>query len=93
MTKNTIFLYFIFLLITLIGFIEIFFGYSFLIERDSFRSFEYFNNLNFGGEKWRPDRIFGISAIFGDPGANSYFSLINTLTILFKSIDQIFFYD
>lgn len=93
MIKNSISLYFIFLLITLVGFIEIFFNYSFLIEKDSFRSFEYFNNLNFGGEKWRPDRIFGVSAIFGDPGANSYFSLYNTLTHLFKTIDRIFFYD
>lgn len=66
MKKDIIPVFFI-IIIILFGYHELFSGSNFFVAEDSYIAFNY-SHGNAMGNGWRPDKGFGISYFFGDPG-------------------------
>lgn len=73
MKKNIIPVFFI-IIIILFGYHELFSGSNFFVVEDSYIVFNY-SHGNAIGNGWRPDKGFGISFFYGDPGLFSAWSI------------------
>ena len=77
---NSLKIYTVLLIITLLGYIQFFFGYNFFVHQDQ----SFISNYSYGnflGNGWRPDKGFGYSAFFGDSSWHpwSFYSLLEHL--------------
>jgi len=70
--------------LVLFGYYKIFFGADFFTEEDPATIYGY-SHGNAVGNGWRPDKGFGVSFFFGDPGAFHAWSLFSLWEKLFSA--------